>query len=106
MNIIITCTICIDIQDNDTPEDDDLGPSPDQTLMDQLDNIEGVDFEVSVILSNIYCTIPTTEYSEILDEIRNSHAGNDNGTTLNWPSFSDIPISEYSDKRVLCMLFP
>jgi hypothetical protein len=31
----ITCTI--DTQDNDTPEDDDVGPSPDQTIMDQLD---------------------------------------------------------------------
>jgi hypothetical protein len=42
----ITCTI--ETQYDDTPEDDDMGPSLDQTLMDQLDKIEGVDFEVSV----------------------------------------------------------
>jgi hypothetical protein len=46
-----------------------MGPSPNQTLMDQLDKIEGVDFEVSGTLGNIYCTIPTTEDTEILDEI-------------------------------------
>jgi hypothetical protein len=42
----------------------------------------------------------------MLDEIRNICAGNDKGTTLNWPSFSEIPISEYSNKIVFFMLFP
>jgi hypothetical protein len=86
-----TCTI--KIQDDDTPEDDGIrsymGPSPDQNLMDQLDKIEGVDFEVSGTLGTTDCTIPTIEDAEILDEIRNSGAGNDKGTPLNWPS-SDI----------------
>jgi hypothetical protein len=27
-------------------------------------------------------------------------------TTINWPSFSETPISEYSDKIVFCMLLP
>jgi hypothetical protein len=48
---------------------DVMGPSPDQTVKDQLAKIEGVDFEVSGTLDNKYCTIPTEEYVEILDEI-------------------------------------
>jgi hypothetical protein len=75
--------------DDEIPEDDDLGPSPDQTLMDHIVKIEGVDFEVSGTLGNTYCTIPMTEDAEILDEIQNSHAENDKGTTIIWPSFSE-----------------
>jgi hypothetical protein len=41
----INCTI--DTQSDDAPEDDDLGSSPDRTLMDQLDKIKGLYFEVS-----------------------------------------------------------
>lgn len=63
----ITCTI--DTQDDDTPEDDDMGPSPDQTLMGQLDKKEDMDFEVSGTLGNTDCTVPTQEDSDILDDI-------------------------------------
>jgi hypothetical protein len=44
------CTI--DTQDDDTPEDGDLGPSPDQTIMEHLDKIEGLNLEVSGTLDN------------------------------------------------------
>jgi hypothetical protein len=71
-----------------------LTPSSDQTLIDQLDTIEGVDFEVSETLGNTDCTILTAEDAEILDDIRNKGTGNDKGTTLNCPSFSETPISE------------
>jgi hypothetical protein len=46
-----------------------MGPSPDQTLMDHLDKIEGVDFEVSGTIGNRDCTIPMTEDADILDDI-------------------------------------
>jgi hypothetical protein len=65
-----------------------------------------LDFEVSGTLDNTDCTIPTTEDAEILEEIQNSRAGNDKGITVNWPLFSETPLSEYSGKRVFCMLFP
>jgi hypothetical protein len=38
-------TYTIDTKDGYTPEDDDVGPSPDQTSIDRLDKIEGVDVE-------------------------------------------------------------
>jgi hypothetical protein len=82
-----------------TPEDDDVGPSPDQTLMDQLDKIEGVYFEVSVTLGNTDYPISKTEDAEILDEIKNSDAVNNKGTTLNWPSFSETPFQNIATKE-------
>jgi hypothetical protein len=100
----INCNI--DTQDDYTPEDDELGPSSDQTIMEHIDKIECLDFEVSGTLDNTDSTITKTEDAEILEEIRNSHSVNDKVTTINWPSFSETPISEYIDQRVLYMLFP
>jgi hypothetical protein len=37
----------IEISEDNTPEDDDMGPSPDQTLIEELDKLEEVDLEVS-----------------------------------------------------------
>jgi hypothetical protein len=73
----------IDKNNDDTPEDDDLGPSPDQNLMEHLDKIEDLDSEVSGTLDNTDCKIPTTEGAEILKAIRNNRDGNDKGTTIN-----------------------
>jgi hypothetical protein len=46
-NKLLPIIFTINTQDNDTPEDDDMDPSPDQTLIDQLDKIDGADFELS-----------------------------------------------------------
>jgi hypothetical protein len=105
-SLFLSHALYIDTQDDDTPEDDDLGPSLDQTTMDQIDKIEGVDVELSGTLGNTDCTIPTPEDADILDEIQNSHAGNDKGTYIKWPSFNETPVSQYSDNIILCMLFP
>jgi hypothetical protein len=37
----------IETSEDNTPEDDDMGPSPDQTLMEELDKLEEMDLEVS-----------------------------------------------------------
>jgi hypothetical protein len=42
----------------------------------------------------------------LLEEICKSKAGKEKGATINWPAFGESPISEYVEKRVLCMLFP
>jgi hypothetical protein len=41
----LSCSI--EESEDNTPEDDDMGPSPDQTLMEELDKFEEVDLEVS-----------------------------------------------------------
>ena len=37
----------IETSEDSTPEDDDMGPAPDQTLMEELDKFEELDLEVS-----------------------------------------------------------
>jgi hypothetical protein len=41
----LSCSI--ETSEDNTPEDDDMGPGPDQTLMEELDKLEEVDLEVS-----------------------------------------------------------
>jgi hypothetical protein len=82
----ISCTI----QNNQdsSPEDDNIGPSSVQTLMEKLDQMEGLDLEVSWKMSNTDCAPPTEE-----DTIRNRKAGKEKGATINWPAFGESPIS-------------
>jgi hypothetical protein len=63
----ISCTIQTD-QDS-SPEDDDMGPSVGQTLMENLDQMEGLDLEVSGTMSNTDCAPPTEEDGRLLEEI-------------------------------------
>jgi hypothetical protein len=99
----ISCTIQTD-QDISL-EDDDMSPSARQTLMEKLDQMEGLDLEVLGKMSNTDCAPLTEEYARMLEEIRNSKAGKENGATINWPAFGESPIYEYGENRVFCMLF-
>jgi hypothetical protein len=83
-----------------------MGPSAVQTLMEKLDQIEGLDMEVSGTMSNTDCASPTEEDTRLLEDIRNSKAGKEKGATIHWPAFGESPIYEYVEKRVFCMLFP
>jgi hypothetical protein len=86
----ISCTIQTD-QDS-IPEDEDMGTSAGQTLMDKLDQMEGLDLEVSGKMSNTECAPPTEEDARLFEEIRNSKAGKEKGATINWPAFGESPI--------------
>jgi hypothetical protein len=97
----VTCTI--QTEKDDSPEDDDMGPPSGQTMMDKLDNMDGIDLEVSGTLSNTDCVLPTEEYSQLLEEIRKTKTGKENGATINWPVFGESPISEYGEKRIFCI---
>jgi hypothetical protein len=44
---VCTLPLSCSIETSNTPEDDDMGPAPDQTLMEELDKLEEVDLEVS-----------------------------------------------------------
>jgi hypothetical protein len=74
--------------------------------MDKLDKMERVQLEVSGTMSNADCALPTEEDSQLLDDIQKSNSGKEKGATVNWPAFSESPISEYGEKSLLCMLFP
>jgi hypothetical protein len=102
--LLISCTIQTD--QDDSPEDDDMGPSAGHILMEKLDQMEGLDLEVNRTMSNIDCAPPTEEYARLLEDIRSSKAGKEKGTTINWPAFCESPIYEYGEKRVFCLLFP
>jgi hypothetical protein len=52
-----SCTIQTD-QDS-SPDDDYMGPSSGQTLMEKIDKMEGLDLEVSGNFSNTDCSPPT-----------------------------------------------
>jgi hypothetical protein len=43
---------------------------------------------------------------DILKEVRGSESGREKGASVNWSAFSEEPVSEYSNKLVLCMIFP
>jgi hypothetical protein len=92
----ISCTI--QTEQDRSPEDDEMGSSSGQTLMDKLDKMEGLDLEVSGKMSNTYCVPPTEEDAWLLEEIQNSKAGMEKGATINWPAFGESPISEYGGK--------
>jgi hypothetical protein len=100
----MSCTIQTD-QDS-SPEDDDMGLSMGQTLMEKLDQMEGLDLEVSGTMSHTDCAPPTEKDARLLEEIRNSKAGKEKGATINWPAFGESPIYEFGGERVICMLFP
>jgi hypothetical protein len=53
----ISCTI--QTYQDGSPEDDDMGPSAVQTLMEKLDQMEGLDLGVSGTMSNTDCAPPT-----------------------------------------------
>jgi hypothetical protein len=42
---------------------------------------------------------------DILKEVRGSESGSEKGAVVNWPAFSEEPISEYSNNCVFCMIF-
>jgi hypothetical protein len=69
----ISCTIQTD-QDS-SPEDDDMVPSSGQTLMEKLDQMEGLDLELLVTMSNTDSAPPNEEDDGLLEEIWNSKAG-------------------------------
>jgi hypothetical protein len=100
----IPCTI--QTKQDSGPEDDDMRPSAVNTLMDKLGKMNGIDMEVSGTMSNTDCALPTEEDDRLLENIRKSKAGKGKGATINWSAFSESPISEYGEKRVLCMMFP
>jgi hypothetical protein len=83
----ISCTI--QTEQDSSPEDDDMGPSARQTLMEKLDQMEGLYVEVSGTLYNTYCAPPTEEDARLLEDIRNSKAGKEKGATINRPAFCD-----------------
>jgi hypothetical protein len=86
----ISCTIQTD--QGSSPEDEYIGPSSGQTLMEKLDQMEGLYLEVSGTMSNTDCAPPTEEDARLLEEIRNSKAGKEKGSTINWPAFGEYPI--------------
>jgi hypothetical protein len=88
----------IQTEQDSSPEDDDMGPSSRQTLMEKLDQMEGLDLEVSGTMSNTDCAPPTEEDARLLEEIWNSKSGQEKGATINWPAFGESPISEYGGK--------
>jgi hypothetical protein len=92
----IPCTIQTD-HDGST-EDDEMGTSAGQTLMDKLDQMEGLDLEVSGTMSNTDCSPPTEEDDRLLEDIRNSKAGKEKGATIKWPAFGESPIFEYGER--------
>jgi hypothetical protein len=102
--LLISCTIHTD-QDS-SPEDDDMGPSAVQTLMEKLDQMEGLDVEASGTMYNTDSAPPTEEDARLLEEIRNSKAGKEKEATINWTAFDESHIYEYGENRVFCMLFP
>jgi hypothetical protein len=100
----ISCTI--QTEQDSSPDDDGIGPSTGQTLMEKLDQIEGLDLEVLGAMSNTYCAPPTKEYARLLEDIRNSKAGKKKGATITWPAFVESPIYKYGENMAFCMLFP
>jgi hypothetical protein len=70
---LISCTIQTD-QDS-SPEDDDMGPSAGQTLIEKLDKMEGLDLEVLRTMSSTDCAPTIDEDDRLLEYIRNSKAG-------------------------------
>jgi hypothetical protein len=66
--------------------------------MYKLDKMEGLDLEVSGTMSNTDCALTHEEDARLLEDIWNSKAGKGKGSTINWPAFSESPISKYGGK--------
>ena len=90
---------------NEAHDDGDMGPSVAQTLMSDIPNVEA-DYEMSGSLLNLNIQHPTLNDRKILSEIKNATKGSNKNIVVNWPAFSDKPISEYGNKKVFCMLYP
>jgi hypothetical protein len=84
-------------------DDADLGPSPSQTLMEDKTD-EEAEYDVAGTLMNENSFIPNEEDLSILSKIKKTQ--NNKNVVVDWPTFSSEPISEYSDMKVFCMLFP
>jgi hypothetical protein len=95
---ILPISCAIQTEQDSIPEDDNMGPSDKHTLMDKLDKMDVLYLEVSGAMSNIDCAIPTEEDDRLLEEIRKIKAGKEKRATINWPAFSESPISEYGGK--------
>jgi hypothetical protein len=75
-----------------------MGPSAIQILVEKLDQMEGLDLEVSGTMSNTDCAPLTEEDARLLEQIWNRKAGKEKGATINWPAFGESPISEYGER--------
>jgi hypothetical protein len=102
---VLSTSCTIQTEKDDSPEDDNMVQSAGQTLIEKLDNMEGLYFEVSGTLSNTDCALLTEEDSQLLEESLKSKAGKEKGETINWPAFGKSPISEYGDKRYYVCCF-
>jgi hypothetical protein len=69
-----------------------MGTSARQTLMEKLDQMEGLHMEVSGTMSNINCAPPTEEDDRLLEDIRNIKTGKEKEATINWPAFGESPM--------------
>jgi hypothetical protein len=85
----ISCTIRT--EQDISPEYVEMVPSSVQTLMDKLDQMEGLDLEFSGTMSNTDCAPPTEEDDRLLEDIHNSKAGKGKGATISWPAFGESP---------------
>ena len=64
------------------------------------------DYEVMGGMQNDKTYVPNEEDKLLLDCIKNTTAGKNKGSIISWPEFSDRPLSEYSGKKIFCMLYP
>jgi hypothetical protein len=60
----LSCTI--QTEQDSSPDDDEMGPSAGQTLMEKIDQMEGLDMELSGTMSNTDCAPPTEEDAMML----------------------------------------
>jgi hypothetical protein len=90
--LLMSCTI--QTEQYSSPEDDNMGTSARQTLMEKLDQVEGLDLEVSGTMSNTDYAPPTEEDARLLEKNRNSKAGREKGSTIQWSAFVESHISE------------
>jgi hypothetical protein len=68
---VLPISFTIQTDQDISPEDNDMGPSAGQTMIEKLDQMEGLYLEVSGTMSNTYCAPTTEEDARILEEIWN-----------------------------------
>ena len=86
-------------------DDGDLGPSVSQTLIRDTPK-EEADYELSGSVVNPNSYIANSNDISILNKITEVTTGKNKDIVIDWPSFSDKPVSEYGTQKVFCMLFP
>ena len=86
-------------------DDADLGPSPLQNLTEEV-HLNKAEYEFSGSLSHSVDYIPNEADRKILSTIKTYTTGANKNIVVDWPTFSDKPISEYSNQKVFCMLYP